>query len=64
MAEVMAESARQVNLELRIASFGEVDEANLDTFLAGVDVCIDAIDFSVLPIRRARWRAAPSSAFR
>lgn len=52
-AEVMAERAWQINPELQIASFGEgVDEANLDTFLAGVDVCIDAIDFFVLGIRR------------
>ncbi len=51
--EVMAERARQINPELRIASFGEgVDEANLDAFLAGIDVCIDAIDFFVLGIRR------------
>ena len=51
--EVMAERARQIDPELRIASFGEgISEANLDAFLAGVDVCMDAIDFFELDIRR------------
>jgi sulfur-carrier protein adenylyltransferase/sulfurtransferase len=51
--EVMAERARQINPELRISSFGEgVSEANLDAFLAGADVCMDAIDFFELDIRR------------
>ena len=49
----MAERARQINPELQIASFGEgISEGNLDTFLAGVDVCMDAIDFFELDIRR------------
>jgi sulfur-carrier protein adenylyltransferase/sulfurtransferase len=51
--EVMAERARQINPELRIESFGEgISEANLDAFLAGADVCMDAIDFFELDIRR------------
>ena len=51
--EVLAEMARQINPELRIASFGQgVNEYNLDEFLAGADVYIDAIDFFVIEIRR------------
>ena len=51
--EVMAEMARDINPELRIARFeGGLTEANLDEFLAGADLCIDGLDFFVLDIRR------------
>ncbi len=51
--EVMAERARQINPELRITSFAAgVTEQNVDAFLSGADVYIDAIDFFVLGIRR------------
>jgi len=51
--EVMAEKAREINPELEIASFDKgISEANLDAFLAGADVCMDAIDFFELDIRR------------
>jgi sulfur-carrier protein adenylyltransferase/sulfurtransferase len=52
-AEVMAEAARQVNPEVQIGCFDQgISEANLDQFLAGVDLCIDGLDFFVLDIRR------------
>lgn len=51
--EVMAEMARDINPELRIACFESgLTEANLDEFLAGMDLCIDGLDFFVLDIRR------------
>ena len=50
---VMAARARQINPGLRIAGFPQgVDDDNLDAFLAGADVYIDAIDFFVIDIRR------------
>ncbi len=51
--EVMAADARRINPELLINCFNEgLCEANLDQFLAGVDVCIDGLDFFALDIRR------------
>ena len=51
--DVMAENARQINPELRISCFGEgITETNLNTFLEGVDLLIDGLDFFVLDIRR------------
>lgn len=51
--EVLAENARKVNPELAITCFERgVDERNIDEFLAGVDLYIDALDFFVLDIRR------------
>jgi sulfur-carrier protein adenylyltransferase/sulfurtransferase len=55
--EVLAERAREINPEVRLAAFPEgVDMANLDAFLAGADLYIDALDFFVLDIRRALSR--------
>ena len=43
--DVMVEYALQINPELRIATFpGGVDKTNIDVFLTGVDLAIDAID--------------------
>jgi molybdopterin/thiamine biosynthesis adenylyltransferase len=43
--DVMVEYARQINPELRITTFPEgISEANIDAFLAGVDLAIDAVD--------------------
>jgi tRNA A37 threonylcarbamoyladenosine dehydratase len=60
--EVLAERAHQINPELRVTCFGDgVTEENLDAFLMGVDVVIDAIDFFEIGIRRklmARKRSA------
>ncbi|HUC08859.1 MAG TPA: ThiF family adenylyltransferase [Stellaceae bacterium] len=51
--EVMAGMARQINPELQIARFdGGLTEANLDEFLTAADLCVDALDFFVLGIRR------------
>jgi molybdopterin/thiamine biosynthesis adenylyltransferase len=50
---VMAERALDINPELRIARFDNgVDENNVDDFLVGADLYIDAIDFFVIDIRR------------
>ena len=51
--EVLAERAHQINPESRVTCFGDgVTEENLDAFLMGVDVVIDAIDFFEIEIRR------------
>jgi sulfur-carrier protein adenylyltransferase/sulfurtransferase len=51
--EVMAEMARQINPELVVTCFNQgVTEANLDAFLAGVDLCVDGLDLFALDIRR------------
>ena len=58
--EVMAEMAWDINPELRIACFESgLTEANLDDFLAGVDLCVDGLDFFVLDIRRRLECALP-----
>src|SRR5204863_760952 len=50
---VMADSARQINPEVRINRFDDgLTTENLDAFLADVDVCIDGLDFFALDIRR------------
>lgn len=49
---VLAESTRKINPDIRITGFEHgLNESNLDAFLSGVDLCIDAIDFFVLNIR-------------
>jgi sulfur-carrier protein adenylyltransferase/sulfurtransferase len=54
---VLAERAREVNPGVEISSFDEgIDDANLDDFLAGTHLCIDALDFFVIDIRRALYR--------
>src|SRR6185437_12284555 len=52
-AETLARMARDINptLDLNIFPRG-IDEANLDAFLAGVDVYVDSLDFFVLDLRR------------
>lgn len=52
-AETLARMARDINptLDLEIFPRG-IDEANLDAFLAGVDVYVDSLDFFVLDLRR------------
>lgn len=51
--DTLARMAREINpqLELRLLSEG-VNEANLDSFLDGVDIYVDGIDFFALDIRR------------
>lgn len=50
--EVMAEMASAINPELEIRRFAEgVTPANLDSFLEGVDLYIDGLDFFVLDLR-------------
>lgn len=51
--EVVAEMARDINPESQIELFPEgVNDANIDRFLKGVDVYVDALDFFVLETRR------------
>lgn len=57
-ARVMAEMARDINPELDIKLFPEgVSGDNLETFLEGVDLYIDGLDFFVFEIRRATFAA-------
>ena len=56
--EVMVELARGVNPDLGIEQFPTgVDVDNLDTFLEGVDLYVDSLDFFALDIRRAVFAA-------
>lgn len=51
--EVLADMARRINPELRIAGFGDgVQDGNIDEFLAGADLFVDGFDFFVLEMRR------------
>lgn len=58
-AEVMAERARAVNpgMELDVWN-GPLTRENIDTFLAGVDVVVDGIDFFSFDTRRMLFREA------
>src|SRR5215472_16180111 len=52
-AATMAAMARDINPTLDLKLFPDgIDEANLDAFLAGVDVYVDSLDFFVLELRR------------
>ena len=52
-AEVLGEMALAINPELRITRFDAgIDAANMEDFLAGVDLFVDGFDFFVLDIRR------------
>jgi molybdopterin/thiamine biosynthesis adenylyltransferase len=58
-AEVMAEEARAINPELHLSVFPEaVTPGNVATFLDGVDVLVDGIDFFALDARRLAFREA------
>jgi molybdopterin/thiamine biosynthesis adenylyltransferase len=51
--ETLANMALDINPELKITSFPQgVTEANVDTFLEGVDLYLDGLDFFVLKLRR------------
>ncbi len=51
-ADVMAGMARDINPELDIGIFGNIDESNIDAFLEGVDVFIDGIDAFAIDAKR------------
>lgn len=55
--EVMAAAAADINpeLELRVFNSG-IDEANVDAFLAGVDLYVDALDFFAFKTRALVYR--------
>ena len=56
--EVMAELALGINPELGLLRFPTgVDIENLDTFLEGVDLYVDSLDFFAVEIRRAVFAA-------
>ncbi|WP_230246914.1 ThiF family adenylyltransferase [Rubrivivax sp. JA1055] len=56
--EVMARMARDINPEAEVVGFERgVDEDNLDAFLDGVDVYVDAIDFFAVEARRMLFAA-------
>lgn len=57
-ADVLAEMARDINPELELRTFESgVSAANLDAFLAGVDVYVDGLDFFAFEARRATFAA-------
>lgn len=57
-AAVLAEMALSINPELDIRHFTEpVSEGNIDAFLEGVDVYVDALDFFALAARRLVFEA-------
>jgi molybdopterin/thiamine biosynthesis adenylyltransferase len=52
-AEVLARMARDINPEVDIKVFADgIDAHNLDTFLDGVDLYVDALDFFAFDIRQ------------
>lgn len=58
-AEVLGKSARDVNPELEVDVFGEfIDHSNVDAFLDGVDLLVDAVDFFAFDARRLLFREA------
>ena len=58
-AEVMARKALAVNPELKLDVFSErINRDNVETFLEGVDVLVDAIDFFSFDTRRLLFREA------
>jgi molybdopterin/thiamine biosynthesis adenylyltransferase len=56
--EVMIQQARDINPELEITGFAEgVTPDNLDSFLGGVDIYIDGLDFFAFQIRQQVFSA-------
>lgn len=56
--DVLAEMALDINPELGILRFPEgIGEANMDTFLAGVDLYVDGLDFFVMDARQQVFAA-------
>jgi molybdopterin/thiamine biosynthesis adenylyltransferase len=56
--DVLTELALDINPQLRLARFPEgVSEANLESFLAGVDVYVDGLDFFAFETRRKVFAA-------
>ena len=56
--EVMIQMAREINPDLDIRPFPQgVSRANLDEFLADVDLYVDGLDFFVLDLRQAVFAA-------
>ena len=56
--DVLAEMALDINPELVIKKFSEgVTEENLNSFLAGVDLYVDSLDFFALSMRRRLFAA-------
>ncbi len=56
--EVLAEMVRDINPECELRVFPQgVSDANLDEFLADVDLYVDALDFFAFEIRRAVFAA-------
>lgn len=51
-AEVMREEALKINPNCDIEIFDAITEQNVQTFLSGVHLLVDAVDFFVLEIRR------------
>lgn len=51
-AEVMAAMAKDINPELDIRIFGNIDESNVDAFLEGADIYLDGIDAFALDAKR------------
>lgn len=58
-AEVMAEIARDINPGVQVTVFNEaIDETNVDRFLDGADIFLDALDFFSLATRRMMFEKA------
>lgn len=61
-AEVLAEMARDINPEVDIKVFDKgVDMSSLPSFLGGVDLYIDGLDFFAFSARQATFAACASS---
>lgn len=61
-AEVMAEKALAINPDAKITVFPEpVTPQNVGSFLEGVDVVVDGIDYFAFDVRRQLFRAAQAA---
>lgn len=57
--EVMEDAAASINPWFEVERYPHgLDEANLETFLAGADLVLDGLDFFELPIRREMFNRA------
>ncbi len=57
--DVMMEEASAINPFLRLTPFRDgIDSASLDSFLDGVDVVIDSLDFFAIDVRRSLFNRA------
>lgn len=56
--DVMATIINDINPYIKIEKFGKITEENLDSFLEGVDIVVDGMDFFEIDVRRLIFKRA------